>query len=90
MVIIRADEYRTSVTCCHCMELATLSRRAVSCDRCGQERDRDHNAAHNIAQSTLQWMRTQTWPFILSRESQQDNEEDQNLWYAAISETTTV
>ncbi|KAG9071833.1 hypothetical protein KI688_006049 [Linnemannia hyalina] len=55
-----------------------LEQEAISFYRCGQERDRDHNAAHNIAQATLQWMRTQTWPSILSRESQQDNEEDQD------------
>jgi hypothetical protein len=49
----------------------SLDRRIVRCVRCGQEQDRDHNEAHNIAQATLQWTSTHTWLSILPRESQQ-------------------
>ncbi|KAF9939674.1 hypothetical protein BGZ65_009814 [Modicella reniformis] len=65
--IMCVDEWRTSLTCCQCKVEGVLDGRAIKCKKCGQERDRDHNGAHNIARATHHWIEHQAWPEELTR-----------------------
>ena len=65
--IMCVDEWRTSLTCCQCKVEGVLDGRAIKCKQCDQERDRDHNGAHNIARATHHWIEHQAWPEELTR-----------------------
>ncbi|KAK3828153.1 MAG: hypothetical protein J3Q66DRAFT_8838 [Benniella sp.] len=63
-----ADEWRTSMVCCRCKQVGTLDGRALKCE-CS-EKDRDHNAAHNIARATVHLIQHNEWPPELTRTQQ--------------------
>jgi len=42
--------------------------RSVICDECNWERDRDHNAATNMSNAVLQFLREGQWPAPLDFE----------------------
>ena len=42
--------------------------RSVICDECKWERDRDHNAATNMSNAVLQFLRNGQWPAPLDYE----------------------
>ncbi|KAF9185547.1 hypothetical protein BGZ49_004281, partial [Haplosporangium sp. Z 27] len=64
--IVRGDEFRTSVVCCQCKNAGT-SVHSIRCVSCHMERDRGHNAAHNMARAALHWLKNSSWPEKLCR-----------------------
>ncbi|KAG9070710.1 hypothetical protein KI688_008249 [Linnemannia hyalina] len=70
-VIVSADEYFTSKSCCQCHTKSedhiTMERRSIQCTQCNRVRDRDHNGAHNMARAALKWMTVFSWPQELCR-----------------------
>ncbi|KAF8951832.1 hypothetical protein BGZ46_003780 [Entomortierella lignicola] len=64
--IVRGDEFRTSIVCCQCKNAGT-SVHSIRCVSCHMERDRGHNAAHNMARAALHWLRNSSWPEKLCR-----------------------
>ncbi|KAF9146337.1 hypothetical protein BGX30_001351 [Mortierella sp. GBA39] len=70
-VIVSADEYFTSKSCCQCHTKSedhiTMDRRSIQCTQYNRARDRDHNGAHNMARAALQWMTVFSWPQELCR-----------------------
>jgi transposase len=71
VLITCADEFRTSMTCCQCGAVGQLDSRSFKCENCGQERDRDHNGASNIARAALELIKGAQWPKELTREDAQ-------------------
>ncbi|KAG0320651.1 hypothetical protein BG000_003486 [Podila horticola] len=71
--IFRASEFRTSRTCCQCRVEGELVGRNLICPSCGMTRDRDHNAATNMAIAAISQIDQQSWPAHLQRNSQQSS-----------------
>ncbi|KAG0196555.1 hypothetical protein BGX31_005291 [Mortierella sp. GBA43] len=68
ILVTCTDEFRTSISCCQCGSLGSLDHRRFICTACQHERDRDHNAATNMARAALQLIRGLPWPAELTRE----------------------
>ncbi|KAF9216096.1 hypothetical protein BGZ59_011022 [Podila verticillata] len=65
--IFCAPEFHTSLYCCQCKVEGVLVGRNLECESCGMTRDRDHNAASNIAQAAISQLEHQSWPNYLQR-----------------------
>src|SRR4051794_28053107 len=68
MIVVYVDEFRTSKTCCRCENVCKAQGRSLKCLGCGYERDRDHNAATNMARAVLMLIREGRWPDVLCRD----------------------
>ncbi|KAF9177953.1 hypothetical protein BGZ51_008235, partial [Haplosporangium sp. Z 767] len=55
--LVKIPEFRTSIFCCSCHFRMRVRGRSVICDECNWERDRDHNAATNMSNAVLQFLR---------------------------------
>jgi len=58
--------------CCQCGSVGKLDGRTHRCEECGQDRDRDHNGAHNLARATLYYIEHDEWPPELTRPQNQN------------------
>ncbi|CAO3573360.1 unnamed protein product [Mortierella alpina] len=68
MIVVYVDEFRTSKICCRCENVCKAQGRSLKCTGCGYERDRDHNAATNMARAVLMLIREERWPDVLCRD----------------------
>ncbi|KAF8908299.1 hypothetical protein BGZ58_006113, partial [Dissophora ornata] len=66
--LVKIPEFRTSIFCCSCHFRMRVRGRSVICDECNWERDRDHNAATNMSNAVLQFLRDGQWPAPLDFE----------------------
>ncbi|KAF9943699.1 hypothetical protein BGZ70_005550 [Mortierella alpina] len=68
MLVVYVDEFRTSKICCRCDSECKAQGRSLKCSGCDFNRDRDHNAATNMARAVLMLIQEEAWPDALCRD----------------------
>ena len=68
MIVVYMDEFRTSMICCSCDSVCKAQGRSLKCTGCGYERDRDHNAATDMARAVLKLIEEGVWLDVLCRD----------------------